>query len=350
MATFPFADTLRSRGPVARGLFPGLSVAVLVALAAQFVSDHYGAPVMLMALLFGMVLNFLGEETRAAPGVAFAASTLLRIGVALLGFRVSLGLIADLGWPVVALVIGAVALTIVAGVLMAPFFGHGWRFGLLSGGAVAICGASAAVAIAAILPRDERSEERLVFTVAAVTLMSTAAMILYPVLVRAFGLPDAASAVFLGAAIHDVAQVVGAGFSVSLEVGETATMVKLMRVAMLAPVLILASLAIRVWAEGGTRDPRGRRAPLLPWFVVLFLGISGANSAGMIPETLAMMAGTLSKWALVIAIAGVGLKTSLARIMQVGRGAALLVLAETALLGLLVLGAVAVIGTVQGAP
>ena len=350
MTQIPFADALRRRGPVARGLFPGLSLAVLVALAAQFVSDHYGAPVMLMALLFGMVLNFLGEETPAAPGIAFAASTLLRIGVALLGFRVSLGLIAELGWPVVALVICAVALTILAGVLLAPFFGHGWRFGLLSGGAVAICGASAAVAIAAILPRDERSEERLVFTVAAVTLMSTAAMILYPVLVRAFGLPDAASAVFLGAAIHDVAQVVGAGFSLSPEVGETATLVKLMRVAMLAPVLIVASLAIRAWAGNAAGGTGGKRAPLLPWFVVAFLAISGANSAGIIPEALALMAETLSKWALVIAIAGVGLKTSLARIMQVGRGAALLVLTETALLGLLALGAVMVIGTVQAAP
>lgn len=345
MAGIPFPASVHRHSATARAMVPGLSVAVLVALAAQFVSDHYGAPVMLMALLFGMVLNFLAEDAPCAPGVAFAAGTLLRLGVALLGFRVSLGLVADLGWPVVAMVVGGVVVTILAGILLAPLFGHGWRFGLLSGGAVAICGASAAVAIAAILPKDDRSEERLVFTVAAVTLMSTAAMILYPLLVGALELPDGAAAIFLGASIHDVAQVVGAGFSVSPEVGETATLVKLMRVAMLAPVLILATISIRAFVRAGTAAQSEDRPPLLPWFVVVFLLASVATSVSLIPGIVAEAAGTLSRWALVIAIAGVGLKTSLARIMQVGRGATLLILVETAVLGALILGAVTLVGT-----
>jgi len=328
---------LQTKGAALRALGPGLGVAVMVALAAQFVSDHYGVPVMLMALLFGMVLNFLGDEGPCRAGINAAAVTLLRIGVALLGFRVSLMLLVDLGWPVALLVIGAVCVTILAGLVLAPAFGHGWRFGLLSGGAVAICGASAAVAIAAILPRDEKSEERLVFTVAAVTLMSTVAMILYPIVVRTLGLPDTAAAVFLGASIHDVAQVVGAGFSVSPEVGETATAVKLMRVALLAPVLIIAVLAIRVFAADAAKAEGTRRPPILPWFVVAFLAASTASSIGFVPDAFIAATGTLSKWALVIAIAGVGLKTSLARIMQVGRGAAVLVIAETLLLAGLVI-------------
>jgi uncharacterized integral membrane protein (TIGR00698 family) len=328
---------LQAKGVSFRALGPGLGVAVIIALAAQFVSDHYGAPVMLMALLFGMVLNFLGEDGPCRAGVNAAAGTLLRLGVALLGFRVSLGLLVDLGWPVAILVVVAVAVTILVGVALAPAFGHGWRFGLLSGGAVAICGASAAVAIAAILPRDERSEERLVFTVAAVTLMSTVAMILYPILLKTFGLSDGAAAIFLGASIHDVAQVVGAGFSVSPEVGETATAVKLMRVALLAPVLIIVAIVIRTFAGAASTGQGARRPPLLPWFVLAFLAASTASSIGYVPEPVIEVTGTLSRWALVIAIAGVGLKTSLARIMQVGRGAALLVIVETMVLGGLVI-------------
>ncbi len=332
-----------AKGASLRALWPGLGVAVMVAIAARFVSDHYNAPVMLMALLFGMVFNFLGEDGICCAGVNAAAGTLLRLGVALLGFRVSLVLLADLGWPVALMVVAGVVVTIFVGVALAPTFGHGWRFGLLSGGAVAICGASAAVAIAAILPRDDRSEERLVFTVAAVTLMSTVAMILYPILVRALGLSDSAAAIFLGASIHDVAQVVGAGFSVSPEVGETATMVKLMRVALLAPVLIIVAIAIRSFSGNSSNVQGVRGQPLLPWFVVAFLVASTANSVGVVPEPVIEAAGRLSSWALVTAIAGVGLKTSLARIMQVGRGAALLVILETVLLGGFVISTVAFI-------
>lgn len=331
----PSRSALRRRFIPISNLAPGLSVAILVALAAQFISDHYGAPVMLMALLFGMVLNFLSEDGPCRDGIGFASSSLLRIGVALLGFRVSLGMVAELGWSVVALVVIAVILTICSGIILARFFGHNWRFGVLSGGAVAICGASAAVAIAAVLPKDERSDEQLVFTVASVTILSTVAMILYPVLATFFELGARDTSVFIGVSIHDVAQVVGAGFSVSPEVGETATLVKLMRVAMLAPVLIAIALLTR--NRGETEGDAGQRPPLLPWFFVCFLLASGIASLEILPVVISELAGTLSKWALVVAIAAVGLKTSIGKIASVGRGAALLVLSETLLLGVGVL-------------
>ena len=127
----------------ARTLFPGFVVSALVALAAQFVAEHHGAPAMLMALLFGIALGFLGEEGRAAPGVAFTARAVLRLGVALLGARISVEIVADLGWRTVALVLGGVAATIGFGALAAPRFGQGPRFAVLTAGSVAICGASA---------------------------------------------------------------------------------------------------------------------------------------------------------------------------------------------------------------
>ena len=198
-----------------RTLFPGVVAAVLVALAAQWVAEHHGAPAMLMALLFGMALGFLGQEGRAAPGVGFAARTVLRLGVALLGARISVEIVAGLGWRTVALVLGAIAATIGFGLGAARFFGQGPRFAILTAGSVAICGASAAMAIAAVLPRDARSERNLLFTVLGVTVLSTAAMIVYPVALGLAGWDDRLAGAFLGATIHDVAQVVGAGFSIS---------------------------------------------------------------------------------------------------------------------------------------
>ena len=225
---------------------PGLAVAAVLAVAAQFLSDHYGAPAMLMALLLGIAFHFLAEEGRSAPGVAFTSRTAAsHRPLALLGARISVELLVGLGWSLIALIVLGVVLTIGFALLASKLLGRGWRFALLTGGSVAICGASAAMAIAAVLPRTERSERELIFTVLAVTVLSTLAMIAYPIVADVADLDPVAAGVFLGGTIHDVAQVVGAGFSVSEEVGETATLVKLIRVTMLAPVVLVFALSVR---------------------------------------------------------------------------------------------------------
>nr|WP_196053599.1 putative sulfate exporter family transporter [Paracoccus lichenicola] len=315
--------------------FPGFAVSVLVAATAQFLSEHYGAPAMLLALLLGLALNFLAEDgTRTAPGIALTARTVLRLGVALLGARISVDMLAVLGGRAIGLVVAGVVLTILFGLIAARFVGRDWRFALLTGGSVAICGASAAMAIAAVLPRHPRSERDLAFTVLSVTVLSTVAMVLYPMLSGLFGFTPRDSGVFLGGTIHDVAQVVGAGFSIGPETGETATLVKLIRVSMLAPVVLCFSLVIR--ARGLADQDGGKRPPLLPGFVLGFLVLAAMNSLGLIPAAVSDLAGQLSRWALLIAIAAVGIKTSLARMLDVGGVAIGLIVAETVFLGVFV--------------
>ncbi len=310
----------------ARTLFPGVMVAITVAVTAKFLSEHYATPAMLMALLLGIALSFLGEEGKTVPGIGFAARSLLRLGVALLGVRISMTLMMGLGWDLIALVVGGVLATIAFGLLIARFFGHKWRFAFLTAGSVAICGASAAMAISAILPKDERSEERLIFTVLGVTVLSTIAMIAYPILVRTLGMDDVAGGVFLGGTIHDVAQVVGAGFSISEQTGDTATLVKLFRVAMLAPVVLVASLIIRSVTD---MDEAGKRPPILPGFVIGFLVLAAASSFGLIPPFLSELLSQTSRWLLLIAIAAVGMKTNLKQILSVGGAAIALIVVET---------------------
>ncbi|MDT1064777.1 putative sulfate exporter family transporter, partial [Paracoccus sp. CPCC 101403] len=326
-----------------RELFPGFAVSVLVAATAQFLSEHYGAPAMLMALLLGLALNFLSEAgSRTAPGIGFTAKTVLRLGVALLGARISVEMLAGLGAAAVALVVTGVVLTILFALAITRLVGRDWRFALLTGGSVAICGASAAMAIAAVLPRHEKSERDLVFTVLSVTVLSTVAMVVYPMLAQLFGFDARDSGVFLGGTIHDVAQVVGAGFSIGPEAGETATLVKLIRVSMLAPVVLCISLVIR--SRGLADQVEGKRPPVLPGFVLGFLVLAVANSLGMIPAALADAAGILSRWALLIAIAAVGIKTSLARMLEVGPAAIALLVADTVFLGAVVVTGIHAIG------
>ena len=321
------AETWRARAP-------GLLVAVLVALSAQFLSDHYGAPAMLMAVLIGLALNFLGEDPRTAPGIAWAGRGLLRIGVALLGLRISAELVAALGLPAVLVVAAGTAATIAAGLALAPLFGRGRGFGFLTGGAVAICGASAALALGALLPKGPKTDRDIAFTVVSVTLLSTLAMILYPVLADRLGFDDRMAGLFLGATIHDVAQVVGAGFSVSDPAGEVATLVKLLRVTLLAPVVLVAALVLRRGSGAGASRP-----PILPGFVAAFLALAVLNSAGLVPAPVTDAAAAASRWFLLAAVAAVGIKTSIPALMEVGRSAVALIVAETLFLALLILAA-----------
>ncbi|MEM9910433.1 MAG: putative sulfate exporter family transporter [Pseudomonadota bacterium] len=321
----------------ARSLFPGVAMAIIVAMTAQFLSEHYATPAMLMALLLGIAVSFLGEEGRAVDGISFSARTLLRLGVALLGVRISVSLMAGLGIELIALIVFGVIATIGFGLVISRLFGHRWRFAFLTAGSVAICGASAAMAISAILPRDERSEERLIFTVVGVTLLSTIAMVAYPIIAQWLEFDDVAAGIFLGGTIHDVAQVVGAGFSISEQAGDTATLVKLFRVAMLAPVVLIAALIIR---RMHAVDIEGTAPPLLPGFVVGFLVMATLSSLNLIPDFLAEFISQMSRWLLLIAIAAVGMKTNLKQVLGVGGAAIGLIVVETIFIAILIVGGI----------
>lgn len=314
------------------GQSKGVFVAVLIACTASFLSEHYGAPAMLMALLIGVAFHFLYEESECAPGIDIASRSILRIGVALLGFRISWQMLADLGAVSVVWIVLGVATTIGLGLIGARLLNQRWQFGVLTGGSVAICGASAAMAISAILPPDKRSETDLTFTVMAVTILSTLAMIFYPIVADRTGMTPTEAGLFLGATIHDVAQVVGAGYTVSEETGDVATAVKLLRFAMLAPVIFVLGLSLGY--AGRAAGHGTSRPPLLPGFVLAFLVFTTLNSIAEIPPIVISIADQASKWMLLAAVAAAGMKTSLRQLSRVGGQAILLVLAETLFLGL----------------
>ena len=317
----------------ARSLGPGLITCAVVAAAASFLSEHYGAPVMLFALLLGLSLNFLSGEGPCKPGIEFTARTVLRLGVALLGLRLTLGEIAALGWKPVAMVVIVVVVTIGLAVIVARWLGFNRLFGLLTGGATAICGASAALALAAALPAHPRKEQATLFTVIGVSALSTMAMIIYPMIAQWLELTPQQAGLFLGGTIHDVAQVVGAGYSMSRETGDAATVVKLMRVAMLLPVILVATMITR--ASGGAEG--GQRPPLLPGFAVGFLVLACVNSTGLVPAPVQQLGNDLSRWALVIAISALGMKTQLKQLAAVGFKPIAFMIGETVFLAGLVL-------------
>jgi len=304
---------------------PGVLISVIVGLAALFLSEHYGAPAMLFALLLGIAMSFLYEGTKCKEGIEFTACHILRVGVGLLGLRIAFGDLAALGWQTALLLVVAIASTIGLGIVLAKVLGLKKRFGVLTGGAVGICGASAAMAIAAVLPDSKDKDRDTLLTIVGVTALSTVAMVMYPIVAGLLNLDPTQTSIFLGGTIHDVAQVVGAGYSVSEQTGDLATLTKLVRVAFLMPVVVCILLVLRMNLDK-TSDAK---APGIPAFLIAFVVLMTINSLVDLPEVVTQGATDISRFALVISIAAIGMKSNLGQLLEVGLKPILLLVLET---------------------
>jgi uncharacterized integral membrane protein (TIGR00698 family) len=314
----------------------GVLVCAVVAAAATFLSRQFGGPQLLYALLLGMSLHFLAADSRMMPGLDFCSRTVLRLGVALLGARITVEQAAVLGWVTLGFIVLAVILTIACGVMLAYWLGWRRDIGLLSGGAVAICGVSAALAIAAALPPTRDNQRLTLLAVVGVTVLSTVAMVLYPFALQTLAVAPSEAGIFLGGTIHDVAQVVAAGTLIGPEAADAATLVKLCRVLLLMPVVVAVAWLVRcgqpsVDGEGPARS----RGPAVPGFLWAFAGLMTMGSLGWISAPWVEGATSLSRWALVLAIAAAGVKTSLGELACLGWRPAMLLLGETLFLALL---------------
>jgi uncharacterized integral membrane protein (TIGR00698 family) len=305
-------------------LVPGVALAGAVAVVASFlaapIARVFPLPIIVIALLIGIGLHTMADRPVFVPGLRFCVSRVLRWAVALLGLRVSLGEIAELGLTTALIVVASMIVTVVAGVALARVLGQRPEFGALAGAGTAVCGASATLATATVLPAYDGKDADVVFVVMAVNALSTVAMVSYPLICAGLSFDPQATGVMLGATIHDVAQVVGAGYAVSEPVGNTAVVVKLFRVLLLLPVVI----GIGYWiARSGS--VAGKASVPVPVFALVFLGLCVLNSTvGAMPalvgvyQPIKSVLVTASSWGLLVAIAALGLGTSGAALRQVG--------------------------------
>jgi uncharacterized integral membrane protein (TIGR00698 family) len=311
-------------GQTLQVLAPGFALSAVVAVAAVAAAPRIAPvlpiPAMVIALAIGIALNVVARRPVFAPGITFCVKTLLRWAVALLGLRIALGEIIALGLGTALLVVAAMAATIVTGVVLARAFGQSDYYGALAGAGTAVCGASATLATASVLPQYKGKEADTVFVVVAVNALSTLAMVLYPVICLWLGFSETKTGVMLGGTIHDVAQVVGAGYAVSEPVGNIAIIVKLFRVLLLLPV----ALGVGYWfAQADAMT--GRAKVPVPIFAFVFLGLCVVNSlvpsvAALVPIYAPVKAWLLeiSFWGLMIAIGALGLGTSITAISALG--------------------------------
>jgi uncharacterized integral membrane protein (TIGR00698 family) len=338
---------LYSLRPLAAGFLLSLGVAVAAYLAAPLLKaatgGRFGLPDMVIALIIGIALNRLASDPRFEPGITFCVKKLLRWAIGLLGLRIAIGDIIGLGAGVALLVVASMALTIVAAMALARVLDREAGFGALAGAANAVCGASATLATATVVPDYRQKSADIAFTVVMANAISTVVMLAYPPLCQWLGYDARLTGIMLGATIHDMAQVVGAGYAVSDEVGNTAVIVKLFRVFLLLPVVLIIG-----WWFLSRGEKAGDAKVPLPVFALVFLALAGLNSVMAATPAIAdavawpllkSIAGEASKWGLLVAIAALGLGTSVKALFAIGwRHVAVFLGATLAILAIVIAG------------
>jgi uncharacterized integral membrane protein (TIGR00698 family) len=298
-------------------LWPGLALCGVASASAAWLSEHYGFPIMLLGLLIGLSLNFITRDPATHRGLDFASRTCLRLGIVVLGLQVTFTEIGQLGWSAFAALVAIMTVTIAAGLIGAGFSGQSRYAGLLAGGATAICGASAALALYGVIGRDRLSQAQFALNLVGIALASAIAMSIYPALAAELDLTDKQAGFLIGASIHDVAQAIGGGYAFSNEAGTYATIVKLSRVAMLAPVVVIAS----IWLSSVNAQPDGRsiwRRLTVPWFILAFLLVLCANSVLTIPGAVQASALTGAKALLLLAVTATAMRSRMDLLMELG--------------------------------
>lgn len=311
------AATLRRLAP---GVLLSAVVAVLAVIGAPYVARVITIPAMVLALLIGIALNPVAARPVFQPGLVFCVKQLLRWAVALMGLRIALSDIVALGLGAGVVVVISMVVTIIAGFLAARVLGLPSPFGALAGVGTAVCGASATLATSAVVPEYPGKDADVVFVVVGVNALATLAIVIYPPLCVALGFDPQTTGVMLGATIHDVAQVAGAGYAVSEAVGNAAVIVKLFRVFLLLPVV----LAIGWWFMRQGTAARAARVPV-PVFAFVFLALCIINSvlpsvatvASLYAHTKVVLV-EASTDGLLIAIGALGLGTSVSAIGTLG--------------------------------
>lgn len=310
-------DVKPENDPNRRSILLGVALTGVIAAAAMLLRLIPGvgvlSPMFLSIGIAVVVHNFLGTPAAARPGVAFAMRRLLRIGIILLGLQLTLS-------QVIAL--GGAGLLIIAASLLATFLFTKWlgrRIGVdrglaeLIAAGTSVCGASAVIATNTV---TRASDEDVAYAVACVTVFGSVAMFIYPFLPAFLGLDARAFGLWSGSSIHEIAQVVAAAFQDGETSGQSATVAKLTRVMMLAPlVLSLGVFAGRRVARGPSGAAEG--APM-PWFVLGFIGLVLVNSLAPVPAAARDVVVAATTFLLSMALAAMGLETDLRKLRAKG--------------------------------
>nr|MBA2380589.1 putative sulfate exporter family transporter [Chloroflexota bacterium] len=326
----------------------GLLLATAVAAAARSITGFAPSIVseVTVAILIGLVIGRIpaGRNAVLAPGLKLAAERVLRLGIILLGAKLSVQQIAGIGGPAALIIVVTMATALTIVLVLSRAASVDGRLAVLLAVGAAVCGNTAVVATSPVInarPRDTA------YAVATVTLFGTIAVFAYPLIGHSFHFGDAVFGLWAGIAINDTSQVVAAGSAFSPGALQVATVVKLIRNALMAPLLLGIAW---IWSRrtGDAGDARAGLRRAVPLFVLGFLALSGLRSAGLIDPGLAATFETIARSLILVALAAVGLNVKLEELRSVGPRPLLIGLAAAVVIGVATILAITGFGLANG--
>lgn len=307
-------------------LLPGILVALLIALVSVWLESLLPIHIIgssVIALFIGMIINYFYSPKILQSGLNFTSKKLLKFAIILLGLSLSIQTI---------LTVGSLSLVVMCFTLLTCFGGGyfvgkwlklDWKVSNLISAGTGICGGSA---IAAISPVIDAKDQDIAMAMSATFIFDMIMILLFPLMGQALNLSDMAYGLWAGTAVNDTSSVVAAGYAFSEAAGDFATMVKLTRTLSIIPVVIIFSIInIRIKRKdaeinnsGTIENSKVNIVKIIPWFIVVFVLLAIINSTGIIPESVSSNAKTASKFIMVMALAAIGLKTSLKDMKSAG--------------------------------
>jgi len=272
------------------------------------------------ALVLGVLIgNIISVPKTLIPGQKFAAKKVLRFGIVLLGSQLALKQVVDLGGRELIVVVGVVALTFLGTLWLGPRLGVSKSLSLLIATGFSICGASAVAAMEGVVEADE---EEVTYAIALVTLCGSLAIVLLPLLRNVLGLSDPQLfGSWVGASVHDVAQVIATSSTGGDLAVQSATVVKLSRVVLLAPLVACVSIWVHRSSSGlvaKTKKTDKKHVSVVPLFVVGFLVMIAVRTTGVIPDNWLTRLKTIEQVCLASALVGLASDVRVSRLLKVG--------------------------------
>ncbi len=302
----------------------GVLLIALFSCAAFYIGGmNWVKALSLSPMVVGIVLGMLYANSLRnnlpetwVPGISFCSKRILRIGIILYGFKLTFQDVLAVGLPAICIDAVIVTVTICLGVLIGKLLKIDRSIALLTSCGSAICGAAAVLGVEGTI---KAKPYKTAVSVATVIIFGTLSMFLYPILYRAgiFDLTPEQMGIFAGSTIHEVAHVVGAGNAMGMEVSNTAIIVKMIRVMMLVPVLlVIAYIVARSAAKNGRNDKKSKIT--IPWFAILFLVVIGFNSLNLLPGSIVSFINTLDTFLLTMAMTALGTETNIEKFKKAG--------------------------------
>ncbi len=300
----------------------GVILTISIAIIAYFLSTFITIGSVALAIILGIVIsNIVPLHNKFEHGITYSEKTILAFAIALMGINLDFTILFNLGIKAVILIILGMALTIFSTLFLAKFFKINTKFALLLGIGNAVCGASAIGATKDIVKADE---SEVGISVAIVNFLGTIGMFLVPFIALTLGFNDTNSGILVGDTLQAVGQAVAGGFSISDIAGQSATIVKMGRVLMLTPLIV-----ILLWIYSTNNAPEEKRSVKsilknIPLFIIGFIVFSIISTFQILPENIVHYISILSEFTLIIAMAGIGLKISFKSIKNNGKNALIL--------------------------